>query len=138
MKKNIFGRGSKCYVARATAIDDSGGSHTPVTATISLDDVDNVAIQLVTTGTIAGVWTSQASNDHIQGDVPATQGGIPQQNPGTFSAYTGFGAFAAVLTGGSSQIIEKVGFSPRALKLIFTPSAGVGTYSIIVFAKGND
>jgi hypothetical protein len=136
MKLNKFGVGYRCYLTRSQTI--SSGT-TPLSIGIAtLDNVDNLSVQLITTGTLAGDWTFTASNDFCL--MPMAEGGINSQNPGNFSPYaaTNFQTtLAAVSSGGSSQILEKPAFCPKALKVIFTRTAGTGTATVAIFGKGS-
>lgn len=133
MRSNLLGKGGQCYIIPTQAISGV----TPITsAIITTDVIDLLSLQLVTTGTVAGTWTIQASNDYIATPAGEAYGSQPTQATGTFSSYTGF-TFAAPAGSPTSQFVEKSGFGPRAFKLTFTPSSGAGNVTAIMFGKGN-
>lgn len=110
---------------------------TIVTTGTQTDETFTSAVSLtVSKKPLAAAWTAKVSNDFIQGD-PAVAGGLPVQNPGHFSSYTGLGTPAAV-SGASSQYLERAGIAARALEIILTPTDGSGLATVIVFGKGND
>jgi len=131
LRSNLLGRGKACYIIPTQAIVGATPIVSPV---ITTDVIDLLSLQLITTGTVAGTWTMQASNDYIS--TPMGELGDPSQSTGHFSSYTGF-TFAAPTGSPTSAILEKSGFGPRAFTLTFTPSSGAGNVTAIMFGKGN-
>lgn len=102
----------------------------------------NTSFTLFATGTVAGAWKIEASNDYALGDA----GYGTSDNAGhwtditlawrTPNATTGT-AIAAVTSGGSSTYVEYMGnpgcgLAARSLQVTFTPTSGAGNIGIAV------
>lgn len=121
---------------------------TPIVSKVimALQNADHVALQLITTSTVAGGWLIEGSNDFTP---PSGVGGAnidiygEAASTGTWSDITlafvkaaAGTAIAAVLTGGSNQPawpMQPLSF--RAMRVTFTPTSGAGNVTCLGFAK---
>lgn len=126
-KKTIRGKGNEGLLQDVTS-----GAGVVTVGPIQVDDFDNISFQLVTTSTLAGAWTIQASNDYnALGDYNGAE------RAGTWTDVTAlFTTMAAVVTGGSSRYTQSVGFAGKALRIVWTPTSGAGNVSAWMCAKG--
>lgn len=128
MKKNRLGDGQNDRFSTPLAVSDTN----PHSFQMRIDHVDNVSWVLITTGTLAGAWTFQASNDWAD-DTEFNQ----VIKAGTFVDITAlFTTLAAVLTGGSTRYAQSVGLAARSVQATFTATSGAGNISAFPFCKG--
>ncbi len=129
MQKNVYGEGSEGIVIPTQAISGT----TPIVSTVTwINMLDNVGYQLVTTGTVAGAWKVEVSNNYA-----VTWYNNQAAGAGDWFDYTSrMTTIAAVLSGGSNQIAEHIGCTCRAMRLTFTPTSGAGNVSAYFYGKG--
>jgi hypothetical protein len=129
VKKNRLGEGQNAAFSTPLTVSDTN----PHSFQMRIDHVDNVSFVLITTGTLAGAWTFQASNDWAD-DTEFNQ----LIKAGTFVDITTlFTTVAAVLSGGSARYAQSVGLAARSVQATWTATSGTGTISAFPFAKGS-
>lgn len=101
-----------------------------VSAVVDIRDLDSIGFQLITTGTAAGDWTFEASNN-FQPEGIASYGQVPTS--GDWSDVTALFSPAAVTT--ASNQFKEANIRARSIRATFTPSAGAGTVRANVNAK---
>jgi len=128
--KNLYGQGMEGRVLNTT-VSDTTVQTSHVTF---LNTLDNISYQLISTGTVAGAWTVEVSNNYTPG-----LGDNQAPNSGNWVDITSlFTTVNAVTSGGSDQYIEKSSglIGARAIRVKFTPTSGAGTVSAWFFGKG--
>jgi hypothetical protein len=133
MKKNIYGdQASQNILIPVQAISGT----TPIVAKLNMQNMDRVALVLVTTSTVAGAWTIGASNDYQQPQGLANK----QAASGAFGSITTLAepTIAAVVSGGSTQAVQIPRFGWGAISVTFTPTSGAGNVSAFIMAKGTN
>lgn len=128
MKANVLGVGQNDVFATPLTVSDTAAH----SFSLLIPWFDNVSWVLVTTGTLAGAWTFQASNNYAD-DTEYNQAVAA----GTWvDVTTLFTTVAAVLTGGTTRYAQSVGLAARAVRATFTATSGAGTIFAWPFAKG--
>src|SRR6478736_10053191 len=122
MKHNVIGTyGDENVLIPVTAVSGT----TPIVSRIKdLQSMDGLSAQLITTGTVAGTWLVEVSNNYS----PAGTAQLLQRAyAGDWSTITNASfspAIAAVISGGTSQPVQMAPFMWRWARFTFTPSSG--------------
>jgi|SRR6187431_207697 len=131
MKKNRVGSyGNENIVFIPTAIS---GTTAMVSNPISIENLDIVGLQLVSTSTVAGAWTVQVSNDYA----PSIGSLNQTESAGTWSQAAALFSptIAAVISGGGSQYVQAT-LAASWFRVTFTPTSGAGNVAAYYSAKG--
>lgn len=110
---------------------------TPIVADVKdLTNVDGCCFQLQSTGTVAGTWKVEVSNDYSSVLRPALDQ-LP--NTGLWTDVTSQFSPAITNPAGSAtnQFCQMYPFVGRSVRVTFTPSSGAGNVYATYFAKGN-
>ena len=142
MMKDTTGDGGDAYVLPVTAIS---GTTPIVSHPIDVRDKDAVSLVLITTGSGAGAWLIEASNDFVPG---VTAGGVGGSSSGAYGAPAATGNWAtitalfarpaaiATVTTASVQYAQAIDhLDARHIRITFTPTSGAGNVSVAAFRK---
>jgi hypothetical protein len=90
---------------------------------------DNINIQCIWTGTLAGSFTVQTSDDYL----PSHSSVAPPLNPGTWADLP----LGAALANGvpDTGVFDLNELSARYLRVKFAPSGGAGNLTILITGK---
>lgn len=132
--KLLYGRGDESKFITLQAISGT----TPIVGkVVDMQDFDSVGLQLISTGTVAGSWKIEISNNYVPqqnsnsyGQVSATA----DTAEGTFTDVTALfliaaagTAIAAAAGSATSQYAQPRDFIRcRCLRVTFTPTSGAG------------
>jgi hypothetical protein len=133
MSKQTYGNGDDAILLPTTT---NSGTTAIVSPAQDMRRFDTIGLLLVTTGTIAGSWKIEASNDFVTNSTGAVYGQAQNASPqwGTVtSIFTP--TIAAVTSGGSSQATGATSFPWRQYRVTFTPTSGSGTVTVKQFLK---
>ncbi len=130
--KERFGDGEDRFFLPFTTI--SGTTAIPGRV-IDLRRYDSSGMQFISTGTVAGTWLVEVSNDYV----PTMNGNAYGEiaNAGHWSTIPNAQfspAIATVVSGGSSQPVQ-ANLTFRAMRITFTPTSGAGQVAVLGFAK---
>lgn len=134
-----YGDGNDCNWIATQAIS---GVTPVVGVVVDMRDYDCAGVQLVTTGTVAGTWLIEASNDYIprqNGNAYGAVSSTLDTAQGTFTDVTA--QFSKAVAGTAianpaGAATNQYAYTPngircRALRITFTPSAGAGNVSAL-------
>jgi len=133
-----YGDGEDCQLIATQAVS---GTTPIVSRVVDMRDFDDIGLQLITTGTVAGTWLIEASNDFVAAMNGNAYGSISNGTSpvGTFTDCTAFFTKAAAGTAianpsgaATAQYAKPLhGIRCRALRITFTPSAGAGNVTCL-------
>ena len=114
---------------------------TPIVGDIKdLSNLDGCCFQLITTGTVAGAWKVEVSNDYVTANIrPVTNNGPQAAATAHWTDITSQFSPAITNPAGSatSQFVQMYPFVGRSVRVTFTPASGAGNAYATYFAKGN-
>jgi len=133
-----YGDGNDCFFMALQAIS---GTTPVVSNVIDMRDFDSVGLQLISTGTVAGTWLIEMSNDYVPRQNTNSYGQVSSTldtAQGTFTDCTALFLKAAAGTAianpagsATSQYAQPRDFIRcRALRITFTPSSGAGNVAV--------
>jgi hypothetical protein len=142
MMKDTTGDGGDAVVLASTAIS---GTTPIVSGPIDVRDKDACSLQLVATGSPAGAWKVEASNDFVPGVTSGAVGGSSSGaygSPafaGTWSDITALFSrpttIATVAAAGSQYVQAESHLDARHIRITFTPTSGTGNVFVNCFRK---
>lgn len=132
--KYRYGDGEDCNFIPAQAISGT----TPIVEEFPfLCDIDNVGLQLISTGTVTGTWLIEVSNNYV----PASNGsGSYGQMAGDTTAVwsditAGFSPAISNPAGSATNQYVQALLAARAMRITFEPASGAGNIQVLGFAK---
>jgi len=139
MADMFYGDGDSCNTIPTQAISGT----TPVVSFVEMRRLDDVSFQLITSGTVAGTWLIEASNNFVAAMNGNAYGSVSNGTAtGTFTDVTAMftvpAGTAIVNPAGSTTnqfVMPKTRMRCRTLRITFTPSAGAGNVTALVNAK---
>lgn len=133
-----YGDGGDCIWIPTQAISGT----TPIVSAVIPDvrDYDAIGMQLITTGTVAGTWLIEGSNDFVAASNGNAYGSTSNGTAtGTWSDVTAHFSKAVAGTAianpagsATSQFAQTPnGLRCRCLRITFTPSSGAGNVTVL-------
>lgn len=111
---------------------------TPIVSDVcSLDNLDGVGLQLVTTGTVAGTWKIEASNNYVSNKIPNLNQNAQASGIQWSDVTALFGTITQPAGSATSKFYQCHPLVCRFLRVTFTPTSGAGNVSAFYCAKGN-
>jgi hypothetical protein len=107
---------------------------TPIVSDVcSIDNLDGAGLVLNSTGTVAGTWKVEASNNYVTTKVPNLNQGA-QVNSIRWADVTAL--FGTISGSVGTKFYQCYPLVARAIRVTFTPSSGAGNVSADYCAKG--
>lgn len=102
-----------------------------------IDNLDGVGLQLITTGTVAGTWLIEGSNNYVSNKIPNLNQNAQASGIQWSDITALFGSVTQPAGSATSQFRQCHPLVCRFVRVTFTPSSGAGNVSAFYSGKGN-
>ena len=110
---------------------------TPIVSDVmSLDNLDGAGLVLNSTGTVAGTWKVEGSNNYTSAKIPNLNQGAQVNSIRWADITTAFGTISQPAGSASTKFYQAYPLVCRFIRVTFTPSSGTGNVSADYCAKG--